>query len=237
MKANFRCFKLSKTILLFSAIIFLQLTFIVVGIIKIRETNNFEQMKKDIIQEKKNIQIEVKNNNEVNTNKIETNEIAEEKNENVNPEVKQEEKVVLEEYKNMPRELKGYKVIGKIEIPKINLTSYILSETNSKSLKASVTKLYGPEINKIGNFCIAGHNYKNGKMFGKIKKLEKQDEIILTDTYDRSVKYQVYDTYNTSPKDVKCLNQETNSEREVTLITCTTGAVQRVIVKAIEVYD
>ena len=97
MKANFRCFKLSKTILLFSAIIFLQLTFIVVGIIKIRETNNFEQMKKDIIQEKKNIQIEVKNNNEVNTNKIETNEIAEEKNENVNPEVKQEEKVVLEE--------------------------------------------------------------------------------------------------------------------------------------------
>lgn len=237
MKANFRCFKLSKTILLFSAIIFLQLTFIVVGIIKIRETNNFEQMKKDIIQEKKNIQIEVKNNNEVNTNKIETNEIAEEKNENVNPEVKQEEKVVLEEYKNMPRELKGYKVIGKIEIPKIDLTSYILSETNSKSLKVSVTKLYGPEINKIGNFCIAGHNYKNGKMFGKIKKLEKQDEIILTDTYDRSVKYQVYDTYKTSPKDVKCLNQQTNSEREVTLITCTTGAVQRVIVKAIEVYD
>ncbi len=237
MKANFRCFKLSKTILLFSVIIFLQLTFIVVGIIKIRETNNFEQMKKDIIQEKKNIQIEVKNNNEVNTNKIKTNQIAEEKNENVNPEVKQEEKVVLEEYKNMPRELKGYKVIGKIEIPKINLTSYILSETNSKSLKVSVTKLYGPEINKIGNFCIAGHNYKNGKMFGKIKKLEKQDEIILTDTYDRSVKYQVYDTYKTSPKDVKCLNQQTNSEREVTLITCTTGAVQRVIVKAIEVYD
>ena len=243
MKANFMCFKLSKTILLFSAIIAIELTFIIVGIISIRETNNFEQMKKDanaIAQEKKNIQLDVQNNNknEINTNNIEKNEIEQVKIENTNKEeLKQEERPKLEEYKNMPRELKGYKVIGKIEIPKINLTSYILSETNNKSLKVAVTKLYGPEINKIGNFCIAGHNYKNNKMFGGIKKLEKQDEIILTDTYDRSVKYQVYDTYKTSPKDVNCLNQQTNSEREVTLITCTTGAIQRVIVKAIEVYD
>ena len=137
----------------------------------------------------------------------------------------------------MPREKKGFKIIGKITIPKLKVENYILSETTTKSLKVSVTKLYGPEINKIGNFCIAGHNYKNNKMFGGIKKLEKGDQIILTDTYGDSITYEVYETYQTDPKDVSALSQETLGDREVTLITCTFGAIKRVIVKAVEVYD
>ena len=74
-------------------------------------------------------------------------------------------------------------------------------------------------------------------MFGGIKKLEKGDTIILTDTYGDSITYEVYKNYQTDPKDVSSLNQETMGEREVTLITCTAGAIKRVIVKAVEVYD
>lgn len=74
-------------------------------------------------------------------------------------------------------------------------------------------------------------------MFGGIKKLQKGDEIILTDTYDRQVKYEVYQNFEIEPKDVSALSQDTKGEREVTLITCTTGAIKRVIVKALEVYD
>ena len=74
-------------------------------------------------------------------------------------------------------------------------------------------------------------------MFGVIKKLEKGDTIILTDTYGDSLTYEVYENYQTDPKDVSSLTQETMSEREVTLITCTAGAIKRVIVKAVEVYD
>ena len=135
----------------------------------------------------------------------------------------------------MQKKLKGFEIIGKIEIPRLKLEKYILSESNSKSLEVSVTKLYGPQINKIGNFCIAGHNYN--KVFGKIKNLEKNDKIILTDIYGDSTVYQVYDNYKTSPKDVSCLNQNTDNEKEITLITCTMGATKRVIIKAIEVYD
>lgn len=141
------------------------------------------------------------------------------------------------EYETMPQEVKGYKVIGKITIPKLKLDTYILNETTTKALKVSVTKLYGPGINEVGNFCIAGHNYMNDKMFGGIKKLEMGDEIILTDTYGNSVTYEVYESYKTDPKDVSSLNQETMGDREVTLITCTAGAIKRVIVKAVEVYD
>ncbi len=225
MKVKFACFKLSKTIIILNIIIFLQVIFIVVGIIKIREERNFEQIKNDVKNMENTVQIQEEK--EETKNEI-TNTIK-------NSERKSETK--LEEYKNMPKELKGYKVIGKLEIPKIELSSYILSETNTKSLKVSITKLYGPEVGNVGNLCIAGHNYRNNKMFGGIKKLEIGDEIILTDTFDRSIRYQVYDTYKTSPKDVSCLNQETGGDRELTLITCTAGAIQRVIVKAIEIYD
>lgn len=141
----------------------------------------------------------------------------------------------LQEYENMPREVNGFKVIGKITIPKIEVEKYILEKTTTESLLVAVTKICGPEINKIGNFCIAGHNY--GDTFGWISSLEIGDEIYITDTYDRSVKYQVYEIERVSPYDTSSLSQDTNSEKEITLVTCTLGALKRVIVKAIEVYD
>lgn len=148
-----------------------------------------------------------------------------------------ENKITIEEYKNMPKELKGYKVIGKLDIPKIELSTYILEETNDKSLNVSVTKLTGPNINREGNFCITGHNYNNGRMFGKLKKLEVGDKVILTDTYDRSVTYTVSSIDKVGTKEIEVLSQDTYGEREVTLITCTTGAMKRIVVKAIEEYD
>ncbi len=141
----------------------------------------------------------------------------------------------LIEYENFPREYRGYKVVGKITIPKLEIEKYIIEETTEESLKASVTKTSGPKVNEIGNFCISGHNYN--QTFGRIKELEVGDKIIMTDTYNREITYEVYDTYKVSPTDTSCLSQETDGEREVTLITCTLGAIKRNIVKAIEVYD
>lgn len=149
--------------------------------------------------------------------------------------IQEEESLNLPEYTNLPREWKGYTVIGKIEIPKLNLEKYILSETSEQALKVAVTKTAGPRVNEIGNLCIAGHNYT--QTFGRLKELEKGDILILTDTYDRKITYQIYDTFKVSPTDTSCLSQETKGEREVTLITCTLGAIKRQIIKAIEVYD
>lgn len=151
--------------------------------------------------------------------------------------IKQEEEkpVNLLEYQNMKRQIGGYKVIGKLTIPKIELDKYILAETNEKSLKLGITKICGPQINREGNFCIVGHNYKNS--FGKLKRLEIGDTFTLTDTYQRSTNYMIYRIEKVSPENVECLSQNTNGEREVTLITCTLGAIQRLVIKAIEVYD
>lgn len=143
----------------------------------------------------------------------------------------------LVSYTSMPNEINGYRVIGKLEIEKLGISTYILDETNKESLNIAVTKLYGPDVNKIGNLCITGHNYNNSKMFGFLKKLELQDEIILTDIYDRKQKYIVYDIQTVNPKDLYILDQNTDAHKKLTLITCTTGATSRIVVKAIEDYD
>ena len=82
---------------------------------------------------------------------------------------------------------------------------------------------------------MSGHNYT--QTFGRIKELEIGDEIILTDKYSREKVYTVYKNYKVLPNDTECLDQDTEGEREVTLITCTLGAIKRNIIKAIEKYD
>ena len=139
--------------------------------------------------------------------------------------------------KILPTDIDGFEVIGKLEIPKLNLSTYILSEMNDDTLSKSVTKLCGPNINEAGNFCILGHNYNKKTMFGNLKKIEINDKVILTNMYGQKVEYMVYDIYKVYPNEVKCLNQKTYGNREVTLITCTTGAIKRLIIKATEIYD
>ena len=162
---------------------------------------------------------------------------AKEKKEEPAPQEPQEPQETLQAYQNMPQQINGYTVLGKLIIPKIELETYILDETNKTSLNTSVTKLEGPGINEVGNFCITGHNYLNANMFGKLKKLEIGDTISMVDPYDRKINYQVYAIEKVSPKDVSCVSQETEGDREVTLITCTLGAIQRLVVKCIEIYD
>lgn len=214
MKINFICFKFSKVLFLIICIILILIT--AIGI----QINNPQK-------EENVLPISSKESSQLVNNIIIDSSYS--------TSYKQSDIQVEKKSSILPKELKKFKIIGKIEIPKLKLKKYILSESNPKSLEVSVTKLCGPQINQIGNFCIAGHNYN--KVFGKIKYLEINDKIILTDVYGNSTLYQVYDNYKSSPKDVSCLNQDTEGEKELTLITCTMGAVKRVIVKAVEVYD
>ena len=130
---------------------------------------------------------------------------------------------------------KGYDVVGIIEIPKIDINYVILPKTTVEAMKISVTKFWGPEINEIGNFSIAGHNNWNGTMFGKVKRLEIGDIIKLRDLYNNTVEYKVFDKYSVDPNDISCAESVEPGTREVTLITCTKGHAQRLIVKAREV--
>ena len=130
---------------------------------------------------------------------------------------------------------KGYDVCAKLEIPAISLVTNVLKNYSTSALNVSVTKFWGVEPNQIGNFCVAGHNFKNRNMFRNLKKLNIGDRLFVTDEKIGKVEYEIFDIYKVFPEDTSCLTSSIAGEREVTLITCTTDSKQRIIVKAKEV--
>ncbi len=132
-------------------------------------------------------------------------------------------------------EMKGYKVIGKISIPAIKLEYPILEKNTDESMKISISRFSGGEVNALGNLSLAGHNNKDGTMFGKNKRLIIGDIIELTDLNNTTITYEIYKIFSTDPNDVSILETEDENVREVTLITCTNGHTQRLIIKAIEI--
>lgn len=129
-------------------------------------------------------------------------------------------------------EFKGYKVEGIIEIPKINIKYPIIDHTNEETMKVSITKFWGPQANEIGNYTVAGHNNKDGTMFGKTKYLQIGDKIKLTNLKNETIEYEIFKIYSIDPDDVSCVESVENGTREITLITCTNGHKNRLVTKA-----
>ena len=138
-------------------------------------------------------------------------------------------------------EYKGYKVIGIVKIPKIKIEYPILEigdidpESAKIPMKLSIIKYWGENVNDYGNLSIAGHNNYDGTMFGKTKKLQIGDIVELTDLTGQTISYSIYDIFVTDPNDVSILLPKDEKIREVTLITCTNGNKERLILKAKEI--
>ena len=138
-------------------------------------------------------------------------------------------------------EYKGYKVIGIVKIDKINIEYPILEidnidpESAKTPMQYSIIKYWGENVNDYGNLSIAGHNYIDGTMFGKTKYLEIGDIVELTDLTGRTIQYSIYNIFVTEPNDVSILLPDDEQEREVTLIICSNGNKNRLIIKAKEV--
>ena len=130
---------------------------------------------------------------------------------------------------------KGYPVIAKLEIPKINLETYVISEYNIQALGVSVTKFYGGNPNEVGNFFFFLHNYITKNMFHDLKKLSIGDMFTLVDTNNYEGIYKIYLVEIVEPNETQCLSQKTNGRIEVTLITCTADSSKRIIVKAVKI--
>lgn len=202
----------NKIIIVNLFLIFIVLTILVFVILDIYKENKIGKSNYDV----QGVSTSVNNKEENKINENKTNK---------------ERKYIKED---VPLEYKGYTVISKLEIPKIDLETYVLEKYLEETLNISVVKFYGANPNEIGNFCIAGHNFKNKNMFKNLKKLSVGDNLFIIDNDIGRVEYEIFDIYKVSPKDVACLLQETNGKREVTLITCTNDSKERIIVKARE---
>ena len=122
-------------------------------------------------------------------------------------------------------------IIGVIDIPKINISYPIVKESNDNLLKVSVCRFSGPLPNRIGNLCIAGHNYKNNSMFSKLYKLNVGDYIYITDLNNIKLEYIIYNKFIVNENNLDSMQSSNNVE--VTLITCNNiNNSERLVVKA-----
>lgn len=129
---------------------------------------------------------------------------------------------------------KTYTYESIISIPSLGIEYPVLSETSDELLEISINKFWGGSPNSVGNYCVVGHNYKSGKMFGKLSQIKTGDIVKLTDLSGNTLNYKVYDRFVVYPDNVECTSQKTNGLKEMTLITCTNGGKQRLIVKCRE---
>ena len=122
-------------------------------------------------------------------------------------------------------------IIGLIEIPKINISYPILSNSSENLLKISVCRFSGPLPNRNGNLCIAGHNYNNVLMFSKLHELNTGDNIYITDLNNTRLEYIVYNKLNVKENDFNCT--QNTIKPEITLITCKkNNNKERIVIKA-----
>lgn len=129
-----------------------------------------------------------------------------------------------------------YSIEAQITIPRLGIDYPVISEWSEELLKVSVNKYWGPKPNEVGNYCIVGHNYKSGKMFGNLPAITDGDIIELKSFLTgETVKYEVYDRKVVNPSDTACTSQLTGGRKELTLITCKEYGTQRLVVKAREI--
>lgn len=129
-----------------------------------------------------------------------------------------------------------YTVDSILTIPSLDIDYPVISETSDELLKISLNKYWGGAPNTVGNYCIVGHNYGSGKLFGKLYKMQVGDIAVLEDMATRKkVTYEAYEITIVEPDDVSCTSQLTNGRREITLITCSNYGTQRRVIKCREV--
>ena len=120
--------------------------------------------------------------------------------------------------------INGLEYVGYLEIPTLNLNLAITKNYSYESLKISPSIYYGSIKSK--NLVICGHSYK--AHFGSLYKLKKGDTIIFTDISNNKYVYEVELIEELSPTSIK---EMIESDFDLTLYTCTTDTLKRVVVR------
>ena len=126
----------------------------------------------------------------------------------------------------------GYTILGKIEIPKVGISTVILKEYTYAAMSIGSIKTYGVDLNEKGGFVISAHNFRGkSSFFYPIRNLKNGDKINISDNKGRNMEYTVYSVSRyVKPNDTSYLVK--TDDYHVTLVTCENGGKSRIVVKA-----
>lgn len=126
--------------------------------------------------------------------------------------------------------ISGYDYIGVISIPSLNIKLPIMRETDYDRLAISPCKYYGNIT--TNDLVLCAHDYVN--QFGKIGNLKEDDIVIITDVLGNNYVYKVVLTEELNPTDITNM---IDSPFDLTLYTCSYGALKRITVRCNRIYD
>ena len=126
--------------------------------------------------------------------------------------------------------ISGYDYIGVISIPSLNIKLPIMRETDYDRLAISPCKYYGNIT--TNDLVLCAHDYVN--QFGKISNLKEDDIVIITDVLGNNYVYKVVLTEELNPTDITNM---IGSPFDLTLYTCSYGALKRITVRCNRIYD
>ncbi|EGS5729119.1 class D sortase (plasmid) [Clostridium perfringens] len=89
-----------------------------------------------------------------------------------------------------------------------------------------------PKFGEHGNVVLAAHNNMAGSIFRHLKDVSNGDIIKVQTKENVIFKYKIVNKYVVEPNDSSVIDQD-DSKQEITLITCTNHAKQRLIVKGV----
>lgn len=132
---------------------------------------------------------------------------------------------ILNPEMEMPEyEIDGVAYIGQLEIPALELTLPVISDTTYPDLKTAPCRYAGSAY--LDNLVIGAHNY--ARHFGGINKLAYGAEVVFTDMDGNVFNYQVANIEILQPNEV---DELCSGEWPLTLYTCTLGGRTRVTVR------
>lgn len=128
--------------------------------------------------------------------------------------------------------LEGFTPIALMEIPSIKLEQGIVSGISDNILNYYLGYFEGSAMpGEKGNFSVAGHRVSSySEAFVNLYKAEIDDEIIIKVKSKKHI-YKITEMIVVDPSRVDVLGD--TEESTITLVTCTVGAKERLIVKGI----
>lgn len=137
--------------------------------------------------------------------------------------------------REMPtKEIDGYRYIGVLEIPQLNITLPIMEEWDYYRLNIAPCCYNGSFYQD--NMVIAGHNYLSH--FGLLRQLSVGSEVKFTDVEGNIYCYKVGWVETLQPNNSQgMINEKENDKWDLTLFTCTTSGSSRFTVRCIKMED
>lgn len=115
----------------------------------------------------------------------------------------------------------GRKYIGRIQIPRLNVSLPILKECTQENLWISPCCYKGSAYND--NMILAAHNYSSH--FGRLSRLNAGDDVMFFDVDGNRFEYKLTEIETLKNNDVELMEE---GEWDLTLFTCTYGGRYRI---------